>query len=70
MIEAGQGLVIVSEVTNLRLTFEELFAGVFLEDGFVNNGSAKIVNHQADDGQDFFFRVPSITRQKLILFLG
>lgn len=44
----------------LMNTFEELFACVFLEEGFMDNGTAKIVNHKLEHRLDFLFRVASV----------
>lgn len=41
-------------------TLEELLAGILLEEGFVADGSSKIVDHQAENGQDLILRVACV----------
>ncbi len=48
-------------------TFEKLLACVLLEEGFVDNGTAKIVNHKLEHGLNLFFCVASVVGKSSIL---
>ena len=48
-------------------TFEELLAGILLEECFVGHGFMEVVNHELEDRLNLLFRVASIMRQGGIL---
>lgn len=52
------------------LTLEELFAGVFLEEGFVGNGAAEVVEHEREDRNDLVFGIAGIVGDGGILPLS
>lgn len=49
------------------LTLEELLAGIFLEEGFVGDGTGKVVNHKLEDGLNLLLVVTGIVRQSRVL---
>ncbi len=48
-------------------TFEKLLACVLLEEGFVGDGSVKVVDHQLKDGRYLFFSVARVVGESSIL---
>jgi hypothetical protein len=51
-----------------QLTFEELLACVFLEEGFMCDRACQVVNHELEDGLNLFLVVTSIVSQCRVLF--
>jgi hypothetical protein len=51
----------------MPLTLEELFAGVFLEEGFVVNRAQQVVEHEVVHRLDLLLRVSRIEGESLIL---
>jgi hypothetical protein len=50
-----------------RLTFEELLACVFLEEGFMCDRTCQVVDHELEDGLDLFLIITSIVSQCRVL---
>jgi hypothetical protein len=49
------------------LTLQELLAGILLEEGFVGDRAVEVINHQLENGVDFFFGVSRIVSESGIL---
>lgn len=49
------------------LTLEELLAGVLLEESFVADGAVEVVDHQMEDGLDFFLVVSRVVGEGGVL---
>lgn len=48
-------------------TFEELLAGILLEESLMSDGAAKVVNHEQEDRLNLLFRVSSVMSDSSIL---
>jgi hypothetical protein len=48
-------------------TFEELLAGIFLEECFMYNWTVKVVKHELENRLDLFLSVPRVVCQSGVL---
>jgi hypothetical protein len=59
-IEAKKSQLMVSLVETQLLTLEELLAGILLEEGFVGDGTGKVIDHEFEDRLNLIFSVTRI----------
>ena len=52
---------------NGQHTLEELFAGILLEECFVDNGAGQIVDHEMENRLNLLLCVASVVRDSLVL---
>lgn len=68
-IEADERQITFELSRYVSLTLKELLACILLEEGFMSNGTSKVIDHQLEDRLDFLLSIAGIVAQGGILCL-